>query len=569
MIVEVQVENIALLDRAELTFGPGFTVLTGETGAGKSLLVDAIALALGGRADAELVRAGAARGTVSLVVDLNGRPELLRRCEELGLPVEDGLLYVFREIAVEGRSTARIGGRSVPVGLLRQIGAELVDLHGQHDHQALLDPATHGPTLDAWIGEPALSARAEVGRLYSVLREARSRLEGLRASRRERALRLDLLRHQVEEIRSFGPREGEAEELEQRLARLRNTAALREAAESALAALREGETGVLDTLRRAVASLEAARRLDPEVEPLSEALRAALVQAEEASRGLASYREALDDDPEALALVADRLDGLRRLMRKYGPTEGEILASLERAERELAEAESDEESEEDLARRAERTEMALLEACESLRALRAAKAGEFARLVEAQLRELDMPRAIFEVALRPREPSPSGSDEIEFLFSANPGEPARPLAKIASGGEISRVMLALKGVLAGRAGVPTLVFDEIDAGLGGRAAAVVARKLEELARGYQVIVISHLPQIAARASAHYRIEKGTENGRTATRIRLLGPQERQEEIARMISGEEVSASAREHAAVMLAREVEGPSLFAESSDLRR
>jgi DNA repair protein RecN (Recombination protein N) len=552
MIVELTVENLAIIERAQISLGPGFTALTGETGAGKSLLIDAINLALGERADAELVRAGAAKAAVSVVLDLSGEEDAIRRCAELGVPLEEGkTLYIQREVAAKGGSQCRLGGKLTPVSTLRQIGQVLVDLHGQHDHQSLLNAESHIGYLDDWIGMPAKRLLARVAQAFEKAEEARRRLSQLRAGMRDREQRLDLLRFQINEIESANPQPGETEEQEATLSRLRYAEKLATASFAALGAVADQENCAIDLLATAIKQLEGAIRYDASLEAVVAPMRDALIEVEEAAHSLREYSDNLEADPARLDEVQARLDTLKRLRRKYGANEQEILDYLNQAKEQLALLEDSEASEDDLRAAADAAQRALDDASAELSALRKDKAAEFAALVQSQLRDLAMERAVFAVDFQPKPSDAAGADQVEFHFSANAGEPPRPLSKIASGGEISRVMLAIKTALAGRAGVPTLIFDEVDVGLGGRAAATMARKLEELAQHYQVLVISHLPQIASRAASHFRIEKGEANGRVVTRVRALPPDERVEEIARMLAGEKVTDTALANARELL------------------
>ncbi|MGV3616004.1 MAG: DNA repair protein RecN [Fimbriimonas sp.] len=552
MIVELTVDNLAIIERAQISLGPGFTALTGETGAGKSLLIDAINLALGERADTELVRAGAAKAAVSVVLDLTGEEEALRRCAELGIPLEEGkTLYIQRDVSAKGGSQCRLGGKLAPVSTLRQIGQVLVDLHGQHDHQSLLDAESHIGYLDDWIGTPAKALLIRVAETNERADEARKRLSQLRAGMRDREQRLDLLRFQINEIESANPKPGETEEMDATLSRLRYAEKLATASFGALGAVADQENCAIDLLATAIKQLEGAIRFDATLETVVAPMRDALIEVEEAAHSLRNYSDNLEADPGRLDEVQARLDTLKRLRRKYGANEGEVLEYLAQSKEQLTLLEDSEASEEELQSAAERAQAALDEVAAELSALRKAKAEAFASLVQTQLRDLAMERAVFSVDFQRKPADAMGADQVEFHFSANVGEPPRPLSKIASGGEISRVMLAIKTALAGRAGVPTLIFDEVDVGLGGRAAATMARKLEELAQHYQVLVISHLPQIASRAATHFRIEKGEANGRVVTRVRPLSTDERVEEIARMLAGERVTGTALANARELL------------------
>lgn len=551
MVLELSVENIAIIDRAQIALGPGFTALTGETGAGKSLLVDAIDLALGGRADSDLVRSGASRGHVSLVADVSDNPAVVGLCKELGVELEDGQLFVQREVSAEGRSTCRIGGKLTPVGTLRQIGALLVDLHGQHDHQALLDPARHLESVDAWIGEEARSLIAEVVKAHAEVEELRARLRTLQGSRRDRERRLDLVRYQIAEIEAVAPTPGEMEELLAGLSRLQHVERLAAGVRAALEVLSEREDAAREGVAGSLTALEGLIAFDPKLEEVVAPLRDALYALEESVMGLSRYADGLESDPAALEAAAARIDALKTLRRKYGDDEAAVLTFLDSARAEFALLENAEEREDETLAALAEAESHLVESASRLTALRTRHAARFSDIVRAELADLAMQSAVFETRIEAKTPDATGADRVEFFFSANAGEPVKPLSKIASGGEISRVMLALKVALAGRAGVPTLIFDEVDAGLGGRAAASVARKLEQLAEHDQVVVISHLPQIACRATTHYRIEKIDEDGRTVTRVRRLDLEERIEEIARMLAGERVSEPALANARELL------------------
>jgi DNA repair protein RecN (Recombination protein N) len=552
MIVELTVENLAIIERAQISLGPGFTVLTGETGAGKSLLVDALELALGERADVELVRSGSPRASVSVVLDLSGNVELRRRCAAEGIALEDASLFIQREVFAEGRSQSRVGGKLTPVSALKQIGGLLVDLHGQHTHQSLLDSDRHLTYLDLWIGPTAVDVVKKIASAYAAAEEARQTLASLQASMRDREQRMDLLKFQVNEIEAVNPQAGELEILESQIGKLKNSERLAKSAFGALALLRDRENAAADLLGASVKDLEDSARLDPTLEPVLEQLKASLYTLDEGIHDLRAYAESIDTSPELLEQAAERIDSLKKLRRKYGDDEAAVQEYLANSKHELGLMQDSEASEAKFSQILKTAETNLIQLCAELSVLRHERADDFASLVEKELQDLAMEKAVFQVRVTTKPPSADGADKVEFFFSANAGEQPRPLAKIASGGEMSRVMLAIKTVLAGKAGVPTLIFDEIDAGLGGRAAAVMGKKLEELAQHYQVVVISHLPQIASRATTHYRIEKSESNGRVVTTVVELKGKDRVEEIARMLAGEQVTDSARKNATEMLA-----------------
>lgn len=553
MIVELSVENIAVIEQAQLKPGPGFTVVTGETGAGKSLLVDAIGLALGERADSDLVRSGSARGSVRVLVDLSSRPSVAAACEAIGVIVEQGILSIQREVSAEGRSTVRVGGKIVPVGQLKALGNLLVDMHGQHDHQALLDPLKHLEYLDLWIGPPALTMRAEIAGIYDGFLAKQRALATIQRGVRERQQRIDMLRFQTEEIGAVGVRVGEFEEIYAQLSRLKNAEKIREMAGQALGELMSAEVSGLDLISSALKNLEQVERLDESCSNIVSDLRSAHYVLQEVSRDLSRYFEEMGSDPEKLAELMDRSELLQKLFRKYGENEADVLAFCEEAGSELALLENASSSEESLVVEVEALQERLYEKCAELSTLRNQFAVEFSGLVVNELRELALEKAQFELRFTSVAPSAMGSDSVEFFFSANPGEAMRALSRVASGGEMSRVMLALKVVLAGKAGVPTLIFDEIDTGLSGRAAAVVARKLRQISQFYQVLSISHLPQLAGLADEHFLISKQEKSGRTYVEVRALEGDERVSEVARMLAGEVVSESAMANARDLLSR----------------
>lgn len=551
MILELTVENIAVIERAQLTLGSGFTCITGETGAGKSLLIDSIALALGGRADSDLVRTGTARGTVAMVVDLSANPAARSKCEELGVETEDLQLFIQREISAEGRSTCRVGGRLVPVSTLKSLGALLVDQHGQHEHQSLLEPGRHIEFLDSWIGDPAskLIARMEVA--YSTRSRLAADLALLQTGQRDRQQRLDMLRYQVEEIDGAAIQPGEFSRSEEELSRIANVERLRAACAVAIESIGGEEGSATERLALALKDLDSAAQLDPELESRAASIRSGLYAIQDGLRELRQYEELLESDPGRLELLVERMELLKKLRRKYGDSEQEILEFRDESARELELLDRAESSEGQIEEALAAAEQEARAVSKELTQLRTAHADRFTNLVEAELKQLAMERAALQIKIEPTEISPIGADSIELFFTANVGEQPKPLAKIASGGELSRVMLGIKIVLAGKGGVPTLVFDEIDSGLGGKTAAVVARKLEDLAHHYQVLAITHLPQICARAVAHYRIEKVERDSRTLTEIQPLGPEDRLTEIARMLAGDTVGDTAVANARELL------------------
>ncbi|GIV04688.1 MAG: DNA repair protein RecN [Fimbriimonadales bacterium] len=549
MLHALHIENLAIIDRLEVLFTAGLNALTGETGAGKSILIDALSLALGERADPTMIRAGAEKLRVNAVFELPNDPELHALLDELGVEPEEGLLYLSREVQASGRSLARINGQPAPLNTLKAVGERLVDLHGQHEHQSLLKPNSHLEFLDRWLGESALSLRAQVRETVQALRQAERELQELAEREREREQMLDLYRFQVDEIRKANLQPGEEEQLETEERRLTHAEKLIALAGGAYDALMS-ENGAYDQAAHASRNLTEIARIDPSVAEWGEMLEGALAHIEEVARNLRAYAESIEYDPARLEEVIARLELIKRLKRKYGDTLEAVLEYAENAESKLHALETQTERREALEAQLATLQARAAALSAELSEQRKAGAQRFAERVQACLRDLAMERAEFLVEVRPKPLDATGADSVEFLFSANPGEPPRPLSKIASGGEMSRVMLALKTVLADAAPVPTLVFDEIDAGLGGRTAHAVGDKLAELAQHCQILCITHLPQIASRARHHLAIEKQTDGDATRVQVHSLEGEARVREIARMLAGEPTE-TALQHARELL------------------
>ena len=561
MLLRLNIRHLALIDEAEIEFAPGLNVLTGETGAGKSIVVDAVNLVLGERAARELVMQGEKSARAEAIFDTEGNEAIGKELADLGLEAEEGLLFLTRELSESGRSVCRVNGEIVPLATLRRISSQLLDIHGQHEHQLLLDSRNHVSYLDAFGGEELETVRARVRAAYEAWREASSRLSRLRQSVQEREQRIDMLRFQTEELQAAAMTAGEEEELESRRTFYRNAGRITEAFTEARTLLSEGtEDGesALSLLRRAVGALSSVSRLDAAYETLHARLDGLYYEAEDAARELSDLLDGMEYDAKDAERVESRLDLLHRLGRKYGPGTEEMLRYLARAEEELNGLESSEEQ----AERLEREESGLLSALrtesDALTALRKKAAERFTREIEGQLRDLGMKNARMAVSFGDAEGeerfTEDGQDRVELLFSANLGQEPRPLAKVASGGELSRLMLALKNLSAKKPGVPrSMVFDEIDTGISGRMAQVVAEKMTEIGDRHQVICVTHLPQIAAMADAQYQVSKVEADGRTRTGVLRLDAAGRAEEISRMVGG--AAGSGLEHAERML-REAE-------------
>jgi DNA repair protein RecN (Recombination protein N) len=551
MLQSLSIRNFAIIDRLDLEFGPGLNVLTGETGAGKSIIMDALNLILGGRAGVEMVRSGSDRAVVDAVFDISVSTEALAVVIDRGFDVEDGQLLLSREIAAGGKSTTRIGGRPATVTQLKEIGDWLVDLHGQHEHQSLLAVPRHIDILDDWGGRETAELRRDVSEAYHALQRLERERATLETDARERAHLIDLYQFQVQEIAEAKLVPGEDDELHDDARRLANAQKLAEAAGATSTALSGDGSGMLEQLALTMRSLEEAAALDDRLAPIVEAINGARFELEEAARDLARYEETVEFNPERLEQIEDRLETIRSLKRKYGDTIEDIHEYGRLKAEQLDTLSHSEERGQSLDREIAEVSAKLDALCGRLTARRLEIARDFGDAVAAELNDLAMEKTRFEVLVEPASPGPKGADRVEFVLAANPGEPLRPLARIASGGEVSRVMLAIKSAMARQDPLPTMVFDEIDVGVGGRTASVIADKLTSLGANAQILCITHLPQIASRAKSHYYIEKRVANDRTTVAVLPLTSEGRVDELARMLGGTEVTETVLQHAREML------------------
>lgn len=529
------VRHLAVIDHLEMDFEPGLNLITGETGAGKSVLVEAIDLLLGGRASADLVRTGEQAATVQAIFeDAAGRQIVVRR-----------------EISAQGRGRAFIDDALVTTGALRDLGRGLVDLHGQHDHHALLDPAGHALLLDAFVGDPGRVAA--VGQAFDAWKSCATQLMRSRLDSREKKARIDVAAFHLQEIDAAAPRADEDQALDDERSVLANADRLGRLTDDAYAALYDGDGAALTVLATVWKRVAELASVDPVFAPYVDQREGIKSGLEDLAFFLRSYRSHLDASPDRLQAVEDRLVVLDRVKRKYGPTLADVLAKQAALREELAGLEASDERAAMLEAEEARLRGAYLTEARALSVVRGEAGRRLSRSLEAALGELAMPQARVDVRVAPSDRDDQwtdrGCDTVEFFLSPNPGEDLRPLARIASGGELSRVMLALHTLAATGDPGRTLVFDEVDAGIGGAAADAVGARLQALGARYQVICITHLPQVAARAGTHFRIAKLVRGGRTSTSVSRLERSGREQEIARMIGGAEVSpqviASARD------------------------
>jgi DNA repair protein RecN (Recombination protein N) len=547
---------LALIEKIDLVLGPGLNVLTGETGAGKSIVVDAMGILVGGRASSEQVRTGAEKALVEGYFDCTSYPHIPERLAELGLPVsEDGSLLLARELVRGGRSLCRVNGRIVPLAIYRALGELLVDLHGQHEHQSLLKTDRHRELLDRFAGSEVLKQRSLVENLYQQLTVLKKEEQKQHLDEKEISRRVDYLRYAIEEIERVGPIPGEEEELQQERDRLRYSEKLAELAREVVVSLSEGDAGLVpasDLLSRAAEKTHEMAHYDSSVAEISSALEEIRYKLEDVTGSLRRYHENLEFDPGRAREVEERLYALKSLMRKYGTPLAAVSTYRDQAAAELEELLSAQNRSRALAGEREKVLQRYQEEARILSNMRRERGACFVEAVTAELHSLGMHHAKFDIMWEKlSEPTPAGSDYLEFIFSANPGEPLKPLARIASGGEMSRVMLALKVILAENDEIPTLIFDEIDTGIGGRTLQAVGERLASVARAKQVLCVTHSPHIAGRGQRHFYIEKIVAKEATRTVIRLLDYQGRIEELARMLGGADGEEVTRIHAEQIL------------------
>ncbi|MFI9204636.1 DNA repair protein RecN [Streptomyces sp. NPDC053048] len=572
VLEEMRIRSLGVIDDAVVELSPGFTAVTGETGAGKTMVVTSLGLLLGGRADPALVRVGAKAAVVEGRLAVDGRSAVAVRAEEAGAELDEGTLLISRTLSAEGRSRAHVGGRSVPVGLLGELADDLVAVHGQTDQQGLLRPARQRQALDRYAGDAVSVPLAEYAGAYRRLRAVAATLDELTTRARERAQEADLLRFGLDEVAAVEPVAGEDVELAAEASRLGHAEALASSATAAHAALAgnpEDPEGIdaATLVAGAHRALESVRAHDPALAALADRIGEIGILLADVAGELAGYASDLDADPRRLAAVEERRAALGQLTRKYGADIGEVLAWAESGAARLGELDGDDERIAELTAERDALRAELGELAQALTDARTEAAKRFADAVTAELASLAMPHARVSFAIRQNEAGdadagievggravaygPHGADDVELLLAPHPGAQPRPVAKGASGGELSRVMLAVEVVFAGSAPVPTYLFDEVDAGVGGKAAVEVGRRLARLAQTAQVVVVTHLPQVAAFADRHLVVEKTHDGAVTRSGVRAMEGEARVRELSRMLAGQEDSELARAHAEELL------------------
>jgi DNA repair protein RecN (Recombination protein N) len=557
VLTELRIRNFAIIDAIELEFADGFTVFTGETGAGKSILVDAVDLLVGGRASADLIRSGAEEAEVSGVFSLKEASPVAQLLHEQDLLERGATEVILRRIlSREGRHRIYVNGRPAPLGALQALRGLLVDIHGQHDHQSLFRPTVQLDLLDE-VGGLA-DARVAYEAAFARWRELDARLTERRDTLADRRAREDLLRYQVEEITSANLRRGEDRELEREKLLRSQGRRLAELVQATYGPLYEEDPSLLQGLGSLTGPLKELAAIDAELVEDRDRFAEALAQLTDLAQRLRAYRDRLEFDPDKLEKVEERLDLIRRLVKKYGGLLEEVVRRGEQAQQELRELETGETDLKELSAQVADAHEKVAKLAQALSRKRTKTASDLEKRLERELKDLRMAHARVRIAVEQESDSDgpkltsTGSDRVEFLFSSNLGEGPQPLARIASGGELSRVMLAMKTVLAEQDRVPVLVFDEVDAGIGGAASEVVGKRLRHLSQhGHQVFCITHLAPIAAQAQRQFAVTKVTKDGRTVTQVALLDKAGRVEEVARMLGGEKITPTIRSTATEML------------------
>lgn len=555
MLTELSIRNFAIIDALSISLEKGLTVLTGETGAGKSIIIDAIHLLVGGRGSAEFIRHGESKAEIEglFIIDEEKHP-VYEKMQEIGIDITDGMVVLRRDIALSGKSACRVNGKLVTIAILREIGRTLIDIHGQHEHQELMDDRLHLPLLDQFGGEKIVQALSEYQRLYKDYDYAVKQLKKLSQNEQQMVHRLDLIQFQHDEIESAELVLGEDDSLTEEKKKINNFERLHESLQTGYQSL-TGEQRGLDWLSLAMNNLEEAAALDESTKGISESISNSYFIIEDAVSLIRDQLDSLEYDPERLDLIESRLNEINQLKRKYGKTIEEIVEYGSMIEEEIETLQNRETHIVKLEAQIKSIRADLLVEAKNLSELRQTYAKQLTNHIQKELQELYMEKTIFEAHFHKTaftftdadEVGKNGLDSMEFYLSTNPGEPLKPLSKIASGGELSRIMLALKSIFSKHQGITSIIFDEVDTGVSGRVAQAIAEKIHQVASGSQVLCISHLPQVAAMADIHLFIAKNIKDGRTNTSVKSLNEEDKIKEIGRMISGVEITDLTKEHA----------------------
>ncbi len=553
MLAELSIKNFAIIEKLSISFEKGLSVLTGETGAGKSIIIDAIHLLTGGRGSAEFVRHGEEKAEIEGLFQMDdSHHPVYRKALELGIDIEEGMVILRRDISRTGKSVCRINGKLVTISTLREIGATLVDIHGQHEHQELMDETRHLPLLDQFGAAEIAASLQEYQQVFHRYEQTQNRLKALSENDQQMAHRLDLIMFQLDEIQKANLKLHEDDELYEEKRKLANFEKVFEAVQLAATAL-QGEQKGLDWVGMTMGHLEDAAALDEAYKEVFEAVANSFYQLEDAARTLSNALDVMEYDPQRLNEIEDRLNEINTLKRKYGKTIQEILEYAAKIEEEIETIQNKETHIGELEAELASIKKDLLLEAKQLTELRHKWGEKLTGLIHKELKELYMEKTVFEIHFETAQDhfSKNGVDHVEFYISTNPGEPLKPLSKVASGGELSRIMLALKSIFSKHQGVTSIIFDEVDTGVSGRVAQAIAEKIYKVALDSQVLCISHLPQVAAMADIHLLISKTVKDGRTSTAVTPLRKEEKIKEISRMISGVEITELTKQHAEELL------------------
>lgn len=550
----MSIKNFAIIESLGVSFQKGLTVLTGETGAGKSIIIDAISLVAGGRGSSEFVRFGCNKAEIEglFLLDNDNHP-CIEKGKELGIDISDGMVVLHRDILTNGKSICRINGKLVTLGILREIGRTLIDIHGQHEHQDLMNSERHLPMIDQFDEKLTIPAIEEYQQLYNQFLKLKKQLKGLTENEQKMAHRLDLIQFQLSEIKNAELEPGEEEALINEKSQLSNFERIHTSVTRSYKAL-SGEQQGLDWVGLAMSELEDVSSLNDKLKAIFENISSSFYLLEEATSSLRDQIDLLEFDPERLDFIETRLNEIRFLKKKYGQTVEDILEYAAKIEDEIDQIQNREVHLDRLRKNIKEIQNDLQLEAENLSEIRKQIAEKLKREIHKELKDLYMAKTVFDIQFAlpdPLEFLSTGIDKVEFLISTNPGEPLKPLSKIASGGELSRIMLALKSIFSKHQGITSIIFDEVDTGVSGRVAQSMAEKIYKISNGSQVLCITHLPQVAAMADAHLYISKETKGDRTVTSISELKTEEKVKEVARMISGVEITDLTKQHASELL------------------